>query len=148
MSLIRKIADSAWGASDGELQIGQNLPAVSSKSHKDEVIEFEGLRDEPYVFVYFYPKADTPGCTKQACSLRDAYEELCEKGVLVFGVSKDNVKDQNAFVDKYDLPFTLIADSYGEVVQAFGVPGSREGSWFGVIWPHRPKSRRKMFWLT
>jgi peroxiredoxin Q/BCP len=75
-----------------------------------------------YVLVYFYPKADTPGCTKQACSLRDAYETITGKGVKVFGVSLDSVEAQKAFADKYKLPFTLLADKQGKVADAFGVP--------------------------
>ena len=72
--------------------------------------------------VYFYPKADTPGCTKQACSLRDAYTQLSAKGVTVIGVSTDRAVDQKAFKDKFTLPFTLVADDKAELVKAFGVP--------------------------
>ncbi len=75
-----------------------------------------------YTLVYFYPKADTPGCTKQACSLRDSYAALTEKGVRVFGVSMDPVNAQKAFHEKYKLPFDLLADEDGTVVAAFGVP--------------------------
>ena len=74
------------------------------------------------VLVYFYPKADTPGCTKQACSLRDSYAALTEKGVKILGVSTDSVKAQKAFKAKYKLPFDLLADEDGAVVTAFGVP--------------------------
>jgi peroxiredoxin Q/BCP len=72
--------------------------------------------------VYFYPKADTPGCTKQACSLRDSYAALKDRGVKIYGVSMDKVKSQKAFQDKYKLPFDLLADEDGTVVDAFGVP--------------------------
>lgn len=75
-----------------------------------------------YTLVYFYPKADTPGCTAQSCSLRDSYEVLQSKGVAVIGVSIDSVKDQKAFKEKYHLPFTLIADLEKKVAEAFGVP--------------------------
>ena len=77
---------------------------------------------QEYTLVYFYPKADTPGCTAQGCSLRDSYEGLQEKGVAVIGVSIDSVEDQKAFKEKYHLPFTLIADLDKTVVKAFGVP--------------------------
>ncbi len=72
--------------------------------------------------VYFYPKADTPGCTAQACSLRDGIEDLKSLGVKVIGVSKDTAEAQKKFAEKYDLPFTLIADHDGKVIEAFGVP--------------------------
>lgn len=78
--------------------------------------------EQAYTLVYFYPKADTPGCTAQGCSLRDSYAVLQEKGVAVIGVSIDSVKDQKAFKEKYHLPFILIADLDKKVVEAFGVP--------------------------
>jgi peroxiredoxin Q/BCP len=72
--------------------------------------------------VYFFPKADTPGCTAQGCSLRDAYEQLTQKGVAVVGVSHDDVAAQSAFKEKFHFPFTLIADPDDVVIHAFGVP--------------------------
>lgn len=74
-----------------------------------------------YTLVYFYPRADTPGCTAQGCSLRDAYAKLTEKGVRVIGVSTDKVENQAAFKEKYNLPFTLLADTEKVVLKAFGV---------------------------
>ncbi len=75
----------------------------------------------PYVVVYFYPKADTPGCTKQGCSLRDSNADLTKAGVKVIGVSADSVEAQKAFHDKYTFPFTLLADKEGKVIDAFKV---------------------------
>jgi len=72
--------------------------------------------------VYFYPKADTPGCTAEACSLRDAFADLTKKGVTVIGVSADTPAEQKAFQEKYHLPFTLVADHEKKVIEAFGVP--------------------------
>ncbi len=72
--------------------------------------------------VYFYPKADTPGCTAQACSLRDAFPRFTGKGLQVVGVSGDSVEGQKRFSEKYDLPFTLLADSDSVVAKAFAVP--------------------------
>lgn len=103
------------------LETGSPLPAVSAPDQSGEIIEL-GPDLSGYVLVYFYPKADTPGCTSQACSLRDAYAALEEAGVRVFGVSMDSVPEQRAFKEKYALPFTLIADADGQVVEAFGVP--------------------------
>jgi thioredoxin-dependent peroxiredoxin len=103
------------------LEIGSELPKVTATLDSGDSIDLSPLANQKYVLVYFYPKADTPGCTKQACSLRDSYEVLTEKGVTVLGVSKDSVKSQSAFKEKYDLPFSLIADRDSAVIKAFGV---------------------------
>lgn len=75
-----------------------------------------------FTLVYFFPKADTPGCTAEGCSLRDAYQVLSDKGVTVIGVSADDVPAQKAFKEKYHFPFTLLADKDRVVINAFGVP--------------------------
>lgn len=105
------------------LEIGAALPAVSQKNQDDQLVDFsDGAKKTGYLFVYFYPKADTPGCTKQACSLRDAYAKLTEIGVSVYGVSSDKVAEQKVFKAKYKLPFDLLADHDKSVILAFGVP--------------------------
>lgn len=104
------------------LAIGAALPDASQKNQDDQTIQLSQVGAAGFTLVYFYPKADTPGCTKQACSLRDSYAALTEKGVCVFGVSMDSVKAQKAFQNKYKLPFDLLADQDGTVVTAFGVP--------------------------
>ncbi len=101
---------------------GAEMPAVSQKNQDDQSVNLAVSAASGYVMVYFYPKSDTPGCTKQACSLRDSFAILTEKGVKVFGVSMDSVKAQKAFKDKFKLPFELLADADGTVVTAFGVP--------------------------
>ena len=73
------------------------------------------------VLLYFYPKDDTPGCTAEACSIRDNYESLTTSGLVVLGVSKDGVKSHKKFTEKYTLPFPLLADEDGSVCQAYGV---------------------------
>jgi peroxiredoxin Q/BCP len=93
-----------------------NLPDADGKTVK--LSDFKGRR----VIVYFYPAASTPGCTKQACSLRDSYEALTEKNVRIFGVSADREAGQKAFKEKYKLPFELLADEDAKVIDAFGVP--------------------------
>ena len=105
-----------------ELAAGAALPAVEQKNQDGQVVKLAEAGAKGYMLVYFYPKADTPGCTKQACSLRDSYEKLTEKGVKIYGVSMDKVPAQKAFKDKYKLPFDLLADTDGTVVDAFGVP--------------------------
>ncbi len=79
-----------------------------------------------WVLLYFYPKDDTPGCTTEACSIRDNWSVLQELGVTVLGVSTDTVKSHAKFVDKYKLPFTLLADEQKEVVEAYGVWGLKK----------------------
>jgi peroxiredoxin Q/BCP len=101
---------------------GADLPAVACPDQTGKEVKLAESGAKGYVLVYFYPKADTPGCTKQACSLRDSFEKLTEKGVKVFGVSMDGVDAQKAFAEKYKLPFTLLADKEGVVTKAFGVP--------------------------
>ena len=112
-------------ASAEPLQVGAAAPAVSGITETGATLALADVyAQQPYTLVYFFPKADTPGCTKQGCSLRDAYEELTQKGVAVIGVSTDGVEAQKAFKDKYHFPFTLIADKEKTVINAFGVPAT------------------------
>jgi peroxiredoxin Q/BCP len=101
---------------------GAPLPDVSQENQDGATVKLAQLGGDGYLLVYFYPKADTPGCTKQACSLRDSYAKLTEMGVKVLGVSMDTPAAQKAFRNKYQLPFDLLADHNGTVVKAFGVP--------------------------
>lgn len=78
------------------------------------------------VLIYFYPKDDTPGCTKQACMLRDAMPELSKLDAIVFGISPDSVKSHRKFADKYGLPFTLLADEGHAVTETYGVWGRKK----------------------
>jgi peroxiredoxin Q/BCP len=109
-------------ASAEPLVVGAAIPAVAQKNQNDVTVNVAATGATGYLLVYFYPKSDTPGCTKQACSLRDSYAVFTEKGVKTLGVSMDSVKAQKAFKDKYQLPFDLLADEDGVVVTAFGVP--------------------------
>jgi thioredoxin-dependent peroxiredoxin len=77
------------------------------------------------VILYFYPKDDTPGCTKEACAFRDAYDDFKKRGAVVFGVSTDPVKSHDKFVKKFKLPFTLLADVEKKIVDAYGVWGEK-----------------------
>ncbi len=105
------------------LKVGDAAPAVTATTETGATLVFADVyARQTYTLVYFYPKADTSGCTAQGCSLRDGYEALTAKGVAVIGVSHDDVAAQKAFKDKYRFPFTLIADTDGKVIAAFGVP--------------------------
>jgi peroxiredoxin Q/BCP len=87
-----------------------------------QLSEFKGKK----VILYFYPKDLTPGCTMQSCNLRDNYSELIKQGFEVVGISADDEKKHNRFIDKYDLPFTLLADVDKKVINAYGVWGPKK----------------------
>ncbi len=105
------------------LKVGDSAPVLTVTTDTGAKLDLgEVYKQQPYTLVYFYPKADTPGCTKQGCSLRDGYEALTKHGVAVIGVSHDDVAAQKAFKAKYHLPFTLVADTHETASKAFGVP--------------------------
>ena len=119
MSLLSFLGLSASAV---PIEIGAPVPEVSAVDQAGKSLALQDLAATGYTLVYFYPKADTPGCTAQACSLRDAYTALQAKGVRVIGVSADTVEGQAKFKEKYNLPFELLADSDHKVIDAFGVP--------------------------
>ena len=114
----------SFGAKADEIAVGAKLPAVTVNDQDAHAVDLAAAGGQGWTLVYFYPKADTPGCTKQACSLRDSYASLTGKGIHVFGVSTDDEKAQKAFQEKYQLPFTLLADKDKKVLEAFGVPST------------------------
>lgn len=103
-----------------ELAIGSTAPAFSGKTLGGKTISLSDFKGKT-VALYFYPKDDTPGCTKQACSFRDAYSDLKKQGIEVIGVSTDPVESHEKFAAKYSLPFPLIADEDKKIVTAYGV---------------------------
>jgi thioredoxin-dependent peroxiredoxin len=105
------------------LKVGDSAPAVTGITETGAKLNLgDFYKQQPYTLVYFYPRAGTSGCTKQGCSLRDAYEELTKRGVAVIGVSTDTTDAQEKFKDAQHFPFTLIADPDKTVIGAFGVP--------------------------
>ncbi len=104
------------------LEVGASAPVLTVTDSGGESLELGEVYAAGPTLVYFYPKADTPGCTTQACNLRDSFESLTEAGLRVIGVSADKVSSQAAFKEKYSLPFTLVADPDGKLIEAFGVP--------------------------
>lgn len=109
------------------LDVGAEAPDIKTVDQKGNPVDLGKELGKGVSLVYFYPKADTPGCTKQACNIRDAFEAVTKAGIKVFGVSADTPEDQLAFAEKFELPFTLIADKKGEVIAAFGVPANEKG---------------------
>lgn len=97
-----------------------------------ELIDAEGISHKlsdyrgKKVVLYFYPKDDTPGCTKEACSFRDSFKEFRDQGIEVIGVSKDSQKSHTKFINKYSLPFTLLSDLDHAVSEAYGVWGPKK----------------------
>ena len=109
-----------WAKAD-ELPLGARMPEVTVNDQDGQPVDLS-KEIEGHTLVFFYPKADTPGCTKQACSLRDAYADLAKIPVKIFGVSTDDEKAQKAFQQKHNLPYQLLADTEKKVCEAFGVP--------------------------
>lgn len=99
---------------------GKQAPDFELASDAGERVRLSGLRGRPVV-LYFYPRDDTPGCAKEACSFRDAYGEFQERGATILGVSPDTQAAHAGFKEKYELPFTLLADPQHEVAERYGV---------------------------
>jgi peroxiredoxin Q/BCP len=104
---------------------GKEAPDFTLTSDRGEPVTLSDLRGKPVV-LYFYPKDDTPGCTTQACGLRDAYAELERSGAVVLGISPDSEQSHVKFRDKYDLPFMLLADTEHAVAEQYGVWGEKK----------------------
>lgn len=99
---------------------GKQAPTFTLESDAGEKVSLDSLRGKPVV-LYFYPKDDTPGCTAQACGIRDTWGKFEERGAVVLGVSPDDAKSHVKFREKYGLPFTLLADEDHAVAEAYGV---------------------------
>ncbi len=107
------------------LQEGDKVPNFTVNDQEGSPVSLTDYKGHKLV-VFFYPKANTPGCTKEACNLRDNYEELKNKGYKLLGVSADSERKQKNFKKKYDFPFPLLADENKEVINAFGVWGPKK----------------------
>lgn len=111
------------------LTIGDKCPLFDLKNQFGETIQIEQYIGKSTLVIYFYPKDDTPGCTKEACSFRDSYEDFKTYGCEVFGISSDSMSAHKKFADKHRLTFQLLADTEKSVRKLFGVPGNL----FGLI---------------
>jgi len=101
-------------------EIGKKAPAFSAKNQKEETLTLDHYKGKKLV-LYFYPKDDTPGCTAEACDLRDHYQKFLDAGYEILGVSPDKEAKHQKFIDKYELPFDLLADTEQTVSNAYGV---------------------------
>jgi len=106
------------------IEEGKPAPDFELQSDGGENVKLSSLRGKPVV-LYFYPKDDTPGCTTQACGIRDAFGELERAGAVVLGISPDDERSHTKFKEKYDLPFTLLADTDHSVAEQYGVWGEK-----------------------
>jgi thioredoxin-dependent peroxiredoxin len=106
------------------LKEGDPAPDFTGQSGDGATVSLKELRGKN-VILFFYPKDDTPGCTKEACSFRDHFAEFKARGVIVFGVSVDPVKSHRKFSEKFKLPFTLLSDEDKKIVEAYGVWGQK-----------------------
>lgn len=106
---------------------GQKAPAFNlegSDGKKHSLSDYQGKT----VVLYFYPKDDTPGCTKEACGFRDSMESVAKSNAVVLGVSRDNLDSHNQFIAKYSLPFTLLSDPQADVMKSYGAWGERKNA--------------------
>jgi peroxiredoxin Q/BCP len=106
------------------LAVGDKAPAFKSTNQDGETVSLGDFKGKKLV-LYFYPKDDTPGCTKEACSIRDGWSKFRKRGVAVLGVSVDDEKSHRKFIDKFALPFSLLADTDKSIVKAYGVWGEK-----------------------
>jgi peroxiredoxin Q/BCP len=121
--IVTMLTFLGFGKTLQALEIGSPAPQVASVDQDGKPIVFADMYAKGLTLVYFYPKADTPGCTAQACSLRDSFATLQGENLHILGVSRDTPEAQKKFQEKYKLPFTLVADHDGKVSEAFAVPG-------------------------
>lgn len=103
-----------------KVKIGDTAPDFALASQKDETVTLSKFRGKKNVVLYFYPKDETPGCTREACTFRDSYELFTDLGAEVIGVSADTVESHKAFADHHNLPFTLLSDMNNEVRKLYG----------------------------
>ncbi len=107
------------------LKEGDDAPDFTVKNQDGEDVKLTDLRGQKVV-LYFYPKDNTPGCTKEACSLRDSFSDFEEKGIKILGVSTDDEKSHQKFISKYELPFTLLVDTNHAVADAYDSYGEKK----------------------
>lgn len=106
------------------VKVGDIAPDFTLTSQTGESVSLKDFQGKKCVVLYFYPKDDTPGCTKEACAFRDRYEVFKEAGAEVIGISGDSTQDHQQFATKYNLPFLLLSDTGNKVRQLYGVPAT------------------------
>jgi len=120
---MRQKIFSVGGNSLAELKVGDTAPDFSLSDEHGLPVNLRDYLGKKIVVLYFYPKDFTPGCTAEACSFRDDYKPIQDKGAVVIGVSLDSVESHSKFSEKYNLPFAILSDQNKEVAKAYGVLG-------------------------
>lgn len=103
------------------LEIGDEIPRFVLKDQHGKEFDVDDYIGKKKLVIYFYPKDESPGCTKQACAFRDSFADYTDAGAMVIGINSGSVQSHNAFAEKHQLPFTLLSDPGNEVLKAFGV---------------------------
>ena len=116
-------APAPANAGSREVAVGKPAPDFSAKAHDGMEIKPSALQGKPVV-LYFYPKDETPGCTKEACAFRDAWKDLAATGVVLVGISTDTEESHKKFAEHHKLPFHLVSDPDGSIAKAYGVPNN------------------------
>lgn len=104
------------------IKVGNQAPDFTLSAQDGHLVSLRDFLDQGAVVLFFYVKNDTPGCISQVCGFRDRYEDFTDAGAAVIGISSDSADSHRAFADRYDLPFTLVADRGGKVRKLYGVP--------------------------
>ena len=134
-----------------KLKDGDQAPAFTAATNGGATVSLADFKGKN-VILYFYPKDETPGCTKEACAFRDRFAEFRTNGAVVLGVSVDSVKSHDKFIEKFKLPFMLLADEEKKIVQAYGVWGEKSFMGRKYLGTHRvtfligPDGRIKKIW--
>ena len=118
------LLDGLFGGGKPAIDVGDAAPEFDLADAAGKRVRLSDFRGTRAVVLYFYPKDDTPGCTKEACSFRDSYEAFKEAGAEVIGISSDSEGSHQKFADKFKLPFTLVSDAGGSVRKRYGVPAT------------------------
>lgn len=105
-----------------KIEVGSKIPEFTLMDQNNDAFDISSVIGKKNLVIYFYPKDDTPGCTKEACSFRDQYEEFEDAGAMVIGISSDDVASHKNFAEKYNLSFPLLSDTGGKLRKQFGVP--------------------------
>jgi len=134
-----------------KLKEGDRAPAFAAATNGGGQVSLADFKGKS-VILYFYPRDDTPGCTKEACSFRDQFSKFRRRGAVVLGVSVDTVKSHDKFADKFSLPFQLVADTDRKIVEAYGVWGEKRFMGRKYLGTHRvtfligPDGRIRKIW--
>ncbi|TDQ30835.1 peroxiredoxin [Zeaxanthinibacter enoshimensis] len=105
------------------LKVGENIPQFSLEDQEGNIFDISAIKGKKPIVIFFYPKDNTPGCTKEACAFRDSYEDFTDLGAEVIGISSDSSSTHKRFGARYNLPFTLLSDPDGKVRKQFRVKG-------------------------